>query len=41
LQPNLTIERPEEPPELVHFHNSAMLVFTEFACYLSWIKSTA
>jgi CBS-domain-containing membrane protein len=31
LQSNLTIERPEEPPELVHFHDSAMLVFTEFA----------
>ena len=31
LQPNLTIEHPEEPPELVHFHDSAMLVFTDFA----------
>ncbi len=31
LQANLRIERPEEPPELVHFHDSAMLVFTDFA----------
>ena len=31
LQTNLPIERPEEPPELVHFHDSAMLVFTDFA----------
>ena len=30
LQPVLTIERPEQPPELVHFHDSAMLVFTDF-----------
>ena len=30
LQPNLPIERPEEPPELVHFHDSAMQVFTDF-----------
>jgi CBS domain-containing protein len=28
---NLPIESPEEPPELVHFHDSAMLVFTDFA----------
>ncbi len=31
LPANLSIERPEEPPELVHFHDSAMLVFTDFA----------
>ena len=31
LQANLPIERPEEPPELVHLHDSAMLVFTDFA----------
>jgi len=31
LQTSLPIERPEEPPELVHFHDSAMLVFTDFA----------
>ena len=31
LKANLRIERPEEPPELVHFHDSAMLVFTDFA----------
>ena len=31
LQASLPIERPEEPPELVHFHDSAMLVFTDFA----------
>ena len=30
LQPNLPIERPQEPPELVHFHDSAMQVFTDF-----------
>lgn len=30
LQANLPIERPEEPPELVHFHDSAMQVFTDF-----------
>ena len=30
LQANLSIESPEEPPELVHFHDSAMLVFTDF-----------
>jgi len=30
LQSNLPIEHPEEPPELVHFHDSAMLVFTDF-----------
>jgi len=30
LQPSLPIERPEEPPELVHFHDSAMQVFTDF-----------
>ena len=30
LQSNLPIERPEEPPELVHFHDSAMQVFTDF-----------
>jgi len=31
LQPNLPIESPEQPPELVHFHDSAMQVFTDFA----------
>lgn len=31
LQSSLPIERPEEPPELVHFHDSAMLVFTDFS----------
>ena len=31
LQANLPIEKPEEPPELVHFHDSAMLVFTDFS----------
>jgi CBS domain-containing protein len=31
LQSNLPIERPEEPPELVHFHDSAMQVFTDFS----------
>ena len=31
LQAKLSIERPEEPPELVHFHDSAMLVFSDFA----------
>ncbi len=31
LQAKLAIECPEEPPELVHFHDSAMLVFTDFA----------
>ena len=31
LQANLTIESPEQPPELVHFHDSAMQVFTDFA----------
>lgn len=31
LQANLPIEHPEEPPELVHFHDSAMLVFTDFS----------
>ena len=30
-QANLPIEKPEEPPELVHFHDSAMLVFTDFS----------
>ena len=30
LQTNLPIERPEQPPELVHFHDSAMQVFTDF-----------
>ena len=30
LQANLPIERPEQPPELVHFHDSAMQVFTDF-----------
>ena len=30
LQTSLPIESPEEPPELVHFHDSAMLVFTDF-----------
>ena len=31
VQTNLSIERPEEPPELVHFHDPAMLVFTDFS----------
>lgn len=31
LQANLQIESPEEPPELVHFHDPAMLVFTDFS----------
>jgi CBS-domain-containing membrane protein len=31
LQANLPIERPEEPPELVHFHDPAMLVLTDFS----------
>jgi CBS-domain-containing membrane protein len=31
LQPDLPIERPEEPPELVHLHDSAMLVLTDFS----------
>lgn len=31
LQPNLRIERPEQPPELVHLHDSAMLVLTDFS----------
>ena len=31
LAPNLPVERPEAPPELVHFHDSAMLVFTDFS----------
>ena len=31
LQPDLPIERPEQPPELVHLHDSAMLVFTDFS----------
>lgn len=31
LQASLPIERPEQPPELVHFHDSAMLVFTDFS----------
>ena len=30
LEANLAIERPEQPPELVHFHDSAMQVFTDF-----------
>ena len=30
LQANLPIDRPEQPPELVHFHDSAMQVFTDF-----------
>ena len=30
LQANLPIERPEQPPEIVHFHDSAMQVFTDF-----------
>ena len=30
LQSNLPIEHPEQPPELVHFHDSAMQVFTDF-----------
>ena len=30
LGANLPIERPEQPPELVHFHDSAMQVFTDF-----------
>ena len=31
LQANLRIESPEDPPELVHFHDPAMLVFTDFS----------
>jgi len=31
LQANLPIERPEELPELVHFHDPAMLVLTDFS----------
>ena len=31
LEANLPVEHPEEPPELVHFHDSAMLVFTDFS----------
>jgi len=31
LQASLPIERPEQLPELVHFHDSAMLVFTDFS----------
>ena len=31
LQASLPVEKPEEPPELVHFHDSAMLVFTDFS----------
>ena len=30
LQANLPVDRPEQPPELVHFHDSAMQVFTDF-----------
>lgn len=30
LTANLPIERPQEPPELVHNHDPAMLVFTDF-----------
>lgn len=31
LTANLAIERPQELPELVHFDDSAMLVFTDFS----------
>lgn len=31
LQANLPIEHPDEPPELVHFHDPAMQVFTDFS----------
>ena len=31
LEANLPVERPQDPPELVHLHDSAMQVFTDFA----------
>lgn len=31
LRANLSIERPEQLPELVHYHDPAMLVFTDFS----------
>jgi CBS-domain-containing membrane protein len=31
LKPGLPLERPDEPPELVHYHDSAMLVLTDFS----------
>ncbi|GMQ83639.1 MAG: hypothetical protein BMS9Abin06_0374 [Gammaproteobacteria bacterium] len=31
LPVNLPIEHPVDPPELVHYHDSAMLVFTDFS----------
>ncbi len=31
LQANFPIEHPQEPPELVHFHDPATLVFTDFS----------
>jgi CBS-domain-containing membrane protein len=30
LEANLPVERPQDPPELVHLHDSAMQVFTDF-----------
>ena len=31
LAENLAIDHPQEPPELVHYHDSAMAVFTDFS----------
>lgn len=31
LKADLLVECPQDPPELVHLHDSAMLVFTDFA----------
>ena len=31
LEPGLAIESPQEPPEIVHYHDPAMLVFTDFS----------
>ena len=31
LAENLAIDHPQEPPELVHYHDSAMTVFTDFS----------
>jgi CBS domain-containing protein len=31
LAENLAIGHPKDPPELVHYHDSAMLVFTDFS----------
>ena len=31
LKAGIPVERPQDPPELVHLHDSAMLVFTDFA----------